>query len=166
MPELQRLRPDHAPAVLAFELENRRFFAAHVPDRGDAYFAEFDDRHRALLDEQEAGLHHFHVLVSEGGKVVGRLNLIDVADASAELGYRIAERVTGRGIATTAVAQLCELAAAEYGLSLLRAATSVENVASQAVLIRNGFTAIGEVADESGRRDLRFILDLAARTTS
>ncbi|MEV4065036.1 hypothetical protein [Nonomuraea dietziae] len=39
MPELQRLRSDHASALLAFERENRAYFAASIPDRGDAYFA-------------------------------------------------------------------------------------------------------------------------------
>ena len=28
MPKLQLLRPDHAPALLVFELENRAYFAA------------------------------------------------------------------------------------------------------------------------------------------
>jgi [ribosomal protein S5]-alanine N-acetyltransferase len=34
MPELQRLHADHAPAVLAFELANRTYFAAFISDRG------------------------------------------------------------------------------------------------------------------------------------
>ena len=33
MPELQRLRADHAPAVLAFELANRAYFAAFISER-------------------------------------------------------------------------------------------------------------------------------------
>jgi hypothetical protein len=31
VPELQRLHPGHAPAVLAFELANRSYFAGFVP---------------------------------------------------------------------------------------------------------------------------------------
>ncbi len=45
MAALERLRPDHAPALLAFERENRAYFAASVPDRGDAYFTDFDARY-------------------------------------------------------------------------------------------------------------------------
>jgi [ribosomal protein S5]-alanine N-acetyltransferase len=45
MPDLELLRPDHAPALLAFEQENRAYFAAWVPDRGDDYFANFAERH-------------------------------------------------------------------------------------------------------------------------
>lgn len=44
MPEVQPLRPDHAPALLAFERANRAYFAASVPDRGDDYFARFAER--------------------------------------------------------------------------------------------------------------------------
>src|SRR5437870_12696435 len=34
LPDLQLLRLDHAPALLAFEWETRASFAASVPDRG------------------------------------------------------------------------------------------------------------------------------------
>src|SRR5680860_1919039 len=87
VPELQRLRADHAWALLAFEQENRTYFAASVPDRGDDYFTRFEARHRDLLAEQAAGLHFFHVLVGTGGEVLGRANLVDVADGSAAVSY-------------------------------------------------------------------------------
>jgi ribosomal-protein-alanine N-acetyltransferase len=84
--ELELLRLDHAPALLAFERENRAYFAKSIPDRGDEYFAEFDARHRDRLAEQDAGLCFFHLLVNSDGEVLGRINLVDVADGSAELG--------------------------------------------------------------------------------
>jgi [ribosomal protein S5]-alanine N-acetyltransferase len=145
VPELQRLRADHAPALLAFELENRDYFAASVPDRGDAYFATFDERHRELLGWQAEGTDFFHVLVEEDGAIVGRVNLFEVTGRSADLGFRIAERAAGRGLATAAVRQVCALAVAEYGLSDLRAKARVENVGSRAVLTRTGFVPTGEV---------------------
>ncbi len=40
MPELQRLRADHASAVLDFELANRAYFAASISDRGDEFYEE------------------------------------------------------------------------------------------------------------------------------
>ncbi|MFF7468864.1 GNAT family N-acetyltransferase [Streptomyces sp. NPDC008092] len=144
MPELQLLRPDHAPAVLAFELENRAYFAAAIPDRGDEYFARFDERHRDLLAEQEAGICYFHVLVDAAGEVLGRVNLIDVGDGGADLGYRIAERAAGRGLATWGVGEVCRRALDTYGLTTLRAAAALRNAASRAVLARTGFTVTGE----------------------
>ncbi|MFI5529524.1 GNAT family N-acetyltransferase [Kitasatospora sp. NPDC051853] len=160
---LQQLRPDHAPAVLAFERENRAYFAASVPDRGDGYFAAFEERHRALLAEQAAGVCHFHVLLDDAtGEVLGRFNLVDVADGEAELGYRVAERAAGRGLATAAVGALLELAASAYGLTALRAVTTPDNAASRAVLARTGFTVTGETTLGGGLPALTFRRSLEA----
>jgi [ribosomal protein S5]-alanine N-acetyltransferase len=144
MPEIQRVRLDHAPALLAFEQENRAYFAASIPDRGDDYFTHFDARHRALLAEQAAGVHFYHVLVEADGAVVGRINLFDVTESTAQLGFRIAEKSAGQGLAQRAVLQICDIAVAEYGLTTLVAAATVENVASRAVLARTGFLPVGE----------------------
>lgn len=150
MPVLERLRSDHAPALLAFERENRAFFAASVPDRGDAYFEAFDARHRALLDEQEGGRIAFHVLVGDDGEILGRFNLVDLEGGSAELGYRLAEKATGRGLATHGVREVCRLAREEYGLSRLTAATTLGNGPSRALLARVGFGAVGSVTLPGG----------------
>ena len=96
---LRPLGPEHEQAVLAFEVENRDYFRGFVADRGDDYFVHYSQRHRALLIEQAAGVCAFHVLVDEAGSVVGRFNLYDLADGSAEVGYRVA----GSGVATSAV---------------------------------------------------------------
>ena len=143
MPDLKRLHAGHAPAVLAFELANRAYFAASVSDRGDAFFDQFTERHSALLAEQEAGLGAFYVLAAEDGSVLGRFNLIFARDGTAELGYRVAQHVAGRGVATATVRELCRLAAARHGLRTLRAATSSGNIASQKVLTKAGFVPVG-----------------------
>jgi ribosomal-protein-alanine N-acetyltransferase len=160
MPEIQLLRPGHAAGLLAFERENRAYFAASISDRGDDYFARFDERLRALLDEQEAGLAYFHVVAGGGGEVLGRVNLVDVADGGAELGYRIAERAAGAGLATWAVRELCGIAANRYGLTKLRAATTLDNAASRAVLARSGFDVVGE-SQFGGRPGLSYLRSLA-----
>ena len=143
MPELQRLRADHASAVLEFELANRAYFAASISDRGDEFYEQFTERHDALLTEQQAGVRAYHVLVAEDGSVLGRFNLIFVVDGSAVLGYRVAQHAAGRGLATATVRELCELATAQYGLRKVRAATSLQNTASQKVLTKAGFLAVG-----------------------
>ncbi|MEV0647039.1 GNAT family N-acetyltransferase [Phytomonospora sp. NPDC050363] len=159
MPELQLLDAGHVSALLAFELDNRDFFAATIPDRGDAYFAEFDERLAALLAEQAEGVCFFHVLVDDDGSILGRFNLVDVADGQAELGFRLAEKATGRGLATAAVAELFGRAARDYGLTSLRAGTTLTNTASRAVLERNGFQRDG-VTEFRGRPALTFVRDL------
>ncbi|MBO0891692.1 MAG: GNAT family N-acetyltransferase [Acidothermales bacterium] len=143
MPELQRLRADHAQAILAFELANRAYFATFISDRGDDYFDRFTDRHDALLTEQDAGAGAYYVLVAEDGEVLGRFNLIFTGNATAEVGYRVAQHVAGRGVATATVRELCRLAATRHGLRTLRAATAHRNVASQRVLTKAGFVPVG-----------------------
>ena len=164
MPELQQLRPDHGPAVLEFELANRAYFAAFISDRGDDFFDHFTDRHRAMLAEQEAGLGAFYVLVAADGAVLGRFNLYDIKDGSAELGYRVAQDVAGRGVATATVRELCRLAATRHGLHSLKAATSHANVASQKVLTKSGFVPVGpaDPADIGGRPGTRYQRELTA----
>jgi len=162
MVRLERLRADHADAVLAFERENRAYFARTIPDRGDAYFtpAGFAARHQALLTEQTIGTCHFHVLLDEEGRVTGRINLVDVEHAGAELGYRIAENAAGKGVATAAVGTMCGLAARTYGLTTLTAVTTLDNLGSRTVLERNAFTAVEElqVDDRPGVRYRRSLL--------
>jgi ribosomal-protein-alanine N-acetyltransferase len=149
VPELQQLHADHAPAVLAFELANRAYFAASISDRGDEFFDQFADRHCELLAEQETGIGAYYVLVAEDGSVLGRFNLYRFQDGTAELGYRVAQHVAGRGVATATVLELCRLAAARHGLRTLRAATSHQNAASQKVLTKAGFVPAGP-ADPAG----------------
>jgi [ribosomal protein S5]-alanine N-acetyltransferase len=164
VPELQRLRADHAAAVLAFELANRAYFAASISDRGDEFFDHFAERHAALLAEQAAGIGAFYVLVAEDGSVLGRFNLVFTADGTAELGYRVAQHIAGRGVATATVRELCQLAPGRYGLRTLRAAASRENAASQKVLAKAGFVPAGPAApaDLGGKQGTWYQLRLDA----
>ena len=164
MPELQRLHAGHAPAVLAFELANRAYFAAFVSDRGDEFFGQFTARHAALLAEQEAGTGAYYVLVADDGSVLGRFNLYFAEDGTAKLGYRVAQHVAGHGVATATVRELCRLASARHGLRTLKAATTHENVASQKVLAKAGFVPAGPAgpADLGGKQGTWYQRDLAA----
>jgi [ribosomal protein S5]-alanine N-acetyltransferase len=162
MPELEQLRDRHAAVVLAFEVENRAYFAASVSDRGDDFFAEFTDRHSASLGEQDAGICALYVLVDDDGSVLGRFNLYDIEDGTANLGYRVAQQATGHGVATESVRELCRIAAARHGLRTLRAATSHDNVASQRVLTKAGFIPVGPAtpADLGGKSGTWYQLEL------
>jgi ribosomal-protein-alanine N-acetyltransferase len=128
---------------------HRTYFASFISDRGEKFFDHFDESFRELLAEQEAGNSIFHLLVSEDGTVLGLFNLRDLQEGTAVLGYRVAQHVAGRGVATATVQELCRIAAEQYGLRTLRAATTVDNVASQKVLLKTGFAPDGP-ADPAG----------------
>ena len=104
MPELQRLRADHAPAVLAFELANRAYFATFISDRGDEFYDHFTEQYNVSLAEQEAGICAFYVLVAEEGSVLGRFYLVDIEDHAALLGGERGRTrtVSARGLAVRA----------------------------------------------------------------
>jgi ribosomal-protein-alanine N-acetyltransferase len=159
VPELQPLRTGHGPAVLAFELANRGYFAGFISDRGDEFFDQFTEQHSAMVAEQEAGHGAYYVLVDDDGSVIGRFNLYDIKDGTAVLGYRVAQHVAGRGVATAAVRELGRLAAAQHGLRTLKAATTHENVASQRVLVKAGFVPVGP-ADIVGKPGTWYQRDL------
>ncbi|MFF2659007.1 GNAT family N-acetyltransferase [Kitasatospora sp. NPDC058032] len=165
MPELKQLNAGLAPAVLAFELANRAYFAVSVPDRGDEFYEHFADRYSALLAEQEAGICAFYVLVAEDGAVLGRFNLYDLEDGAAGLGYRVAQHVAGRGVATATVRELCRLAAERHGLRTLRAATTHANAASRKVLTKAGFVPAGpaDPADLGGEPGTWYRCELALK---
>ena len=164
MPELQLLSPDHAAAVLAFELANRAYFAAHISDRGDEYFDRFADKHRAMLAEQKAGLGAYYVLVADDGSVLGRFNLFFTGNGTANLGYRVAQAAAGHGVATATAKELIVLATTRYGLRTLRAATSTQNAASQKVLAKVGFVPAGpaDPSEIGGQQGSWYQLDLIA----
>ena len=85
--------------------------------------------------------------------MLGRFNLILVDEGVADLGYRVAQRVAGRGVATATVRDLCSLAASRHGITTLRAATSHANVASQRVLLRGGLCPGGAGRSRRHRRE-------------
>ena len=161
MPALELVRLDHAAALLSFEQENRAYFAASIPDRGDEFFARFDHEHARLLTRQAAGTDYFHVLIGDDGEVLGRVNLVEITDGCAELGFRMAEKVAGRGLATAGVRQVCTLARTEYGLVRLRARATSDNRGSRAVLARTGFAATGEIV-LNGKPGTSYSLSLVA----
>lgn len=156
--KLQQLDAGHAGAILEFETRNRAFFAASVPDRGDEFFADYPTRHAALLAMQDAGTDLFHVLLTDDGTIAGRVNLIEIGNREAELGYRVGQDFTGRGVATRAVDQACHLARTK-GLTRLRATVPTDNRASRAVLLRNGFNVTGATTvDGRPAQDFRRVL--------
>jgi [ribosomal protein S5]-alanine N-acetyltransferase len=163
-PELQRLRAQHGPAILAFEMENRAYFAASISDRGDEFFEHFSDQYDELLAEQETGRDAYFVLVEAGGAVIGRFNLVHISDGDAELRYRVAQREAGRGVATAGVQEVCRLAASQFGLRTLRARTTHDNIGSQKVLTKAGFTPCGST-NIKGRPGTWYRRELAGGST-
>lgn len=144
------LRPatvDDADELARLYARERRFLAPFDPVRPASYFNTAGQR--ALMAQtaelRAAGLLERFLMVV-ANEVVGMIsvsNIVRGAFQSANVGYFVAERHNGRGYATRAVAGAVEWAFGEVGLHRLEAGTLIDNVASQRVLERNGFTRIG-----------------------
>jgi ribosomal-protein-alanine N-acetyltransferase len=127
--------------------ENREFLAPLEPLRPDAFYTfEGQRRHIAqLTDRRTAGTAYPFVIVL-GGKPAGAINLSNVvhgAFQSGNVGYWVAEKHNGLGVATRALGLVCERAFGEIGLHRVEAATLLDNYASQRVIEKNGFVRIG-----------------------
>jgi ribosomal-protein-alanine N-acetyltransferase len=84
--------------------------------------------------------------IVDGEAIVGTIALSNIVRRflqSAVLGYWVARDRQGRGLATLAAGEVVRFAFDELGLHRVEAGTLVDNVASQRVLEKNGFTRIG-----------------------
>lgn len=136
--------------IFQFELDNKEFFESMLPPRPDGYFDEekYSNIVDELLEECKSGDCYLHLIRdAKTQKVIGRINLSVIKSderSIAELGYRVAENVQGKGIASKAVEMIKKLAFDKYNIHTLEAGTSTDNIGSQRVLVKNGFVMIGE----------------------
>ena len=144
MISLELLSEENSLDVYLFEKENREYFERNLPPRPANYFESevFKEITRELLREQENHDVYMHLIRDSQGVMVGRINLSVLGKdrKTAELGYRIGENVSNLGYASEAVKLVLEKAFTTYGLHKIIAGTATDNLASQRVLLKNGFT--------------------------
>jgi RimJ/RimL family protein N-acetyltransferase len=92
-------------------------------------------------------------MIAEDGEVVGLCSVARMpVDGELHIGYGIAPSRQGTGAATRAIAALVQWARTDTRVSRITADTAIENIASQRVLERNGFSQVDERIDpEDGR---------------
>ena len=133
MIRLELLSEENSTDVYSFEKENREYFEQSLPPRPANYFdlEGFKEITRELLTEQTNRDVYMHLIRDAQGAMVGRINLsvLENDQKTAELGYRIGENYTNLGKSFHA-----------YGLNKIIAGTATDNLASQRVLLKNGFT--------------------------
>ena len=144
MISLELLSEENSLDVYFFEKENRKYFERNLPPRPANYFdlEGFKEITRELLTEQTNRDVYMHLIRDLQGVMVGRINLsvLENNRKTAELGYRIGENVSNLGYASEAVKLVLEKAFTTYGLHKIIAGTATDNLASQRVLLKNGFT--------------------------
>lgn len=143
---LRLLQQADGPALLQMELANRAWFERYIAPREEGFYSEAGvEAHIAqFLREFAQGRILPLVLLNHGGEICGRANLHEIDGRSAKLGYRLAQQVCGRGLATRIALHLCELARHPYALQALHTSVAAQNLASVRVLQKCGFIHQGQ----------------------
>ncbi len=144
---VRRARPSDAAEVSALLLRNAEHLAPFEPARPAGWASADGQRgHLETAARLTAEGGAYAAVIELDGRIVGRINLNHIvrgALRSADLGYWVSADVSGRGVATAAVRRMLGVAFGPLELHRVQAGTLVENLASQAVLHRNGFERIG-----------------------
>lgn len=149
MPLVTRpLDREDVEALTTLHVENRQFLAPWQPRRPDAYFTAAGQRDavETLLAQQASGSAVPRVILDGSGAVVGALTIASIirgAFQSCSVGYWLAERAQGQGLATAAVREAAALAFADLRLHRVQAETLLHNHRSQRTLQRVGFEQYG-----------------------
>lgn len=141
------LTPADAEPLAALLARNRAFLEPFEPERAPGFYTVEGQRERlAQLEAQRReGTGLAYAILDERG-LAGTIALSNVARGvfqSANVGYWVDHARNGRGLASRALAEVIEDAFGPLRLHRLEAGTLVDNVASQRVLEKNGFTRIG-----------------------
>lgn len=163
---IRELTPADVEALLAFETLNREWFESHIYPRPPSFYSAqgVAEHIEGYLADFAAGAWHGFVIEDAEGHIIGRANLksIDAASGTAQVGYRIAEKTCGQGVATQALKFLIDYAKRRLGLVQLVAYAYDSNVGSQKVLTRCGFVVDQATDDEAENGTTRFVLALGS----
>lgn len=144
---LRVLRADDAPELAASYVRNREHLAPWEPDRDDVFYTEAGQVAIVTnaLSAHSDGL-SLPLVLTSGTRIVGRVNINSIvrgAFQNCHLGYWVAAGFQGQGLMKKAVAATVAIVRDELGLHRIEAGTLVHNVASQRVLLANGFEQFG-----------------------
>jgi ribosomal-protein-alanine N-acetyltransferase len=138
---------DDAEPLAEAQVRNRDHLRPWDPRRTEAWFTAAGQAARlsGQLERHKNGQVMPWVLV-EGDRIIGAATLTDIVPGpfrSASLGYWVDGGAVGRGLATVAVRAVADIADTQLRLHRIEASTLTNNLASQRVLAKCGFSQIG-----------------------
>jgi ribosomal-protein-alanine N-acetyltransferase len=142
---IRALSVKDAPAVLDLRVANKDFFEPYEPSRQPLSFTVAAQKAQleAGVRQWQADLGYaFGIFDIDSDEMIGRValsNIVWSAWQNATLGYFIAEKYNGRGIATDAVRCACSFAFKEAHLHRVQAGVMPRNKGSIRVLEKVGF---------------------------
>lgn len=97
----------------------------------------------------------FRAVVMDG-KIIGSVSVerkADIYRLDGELGFMLLKDYWNRGLMSQAVGQVCEIAIKELGLNRITANVFHPNLASQRILLKNGFEQEGTMRKAAKKGD-------------
>ncbi|HEY2508352.1 MAG TPA: GNAT family protein [Streptosporangiaceae bacterium] len=144
---------DDATELAELLTASRAFLAPFEPERAPFYFTPDGQRAaiRNALASHAQGTSLPHVIRTGSGELAGRITLNGIVRGpfqSCSVGYWVGAAFTRRGLASAALRDIISIAFADggqqgLGLHRIQAETLLDNLASQRVLARAGFSQIG-----------------------
>jgi [ribosomal protein S5]-alanine N-acetyltransferase len=144
---IRLIRLADAPAIASHLVRDAEEFARWEPARPDRFYTTNGQisRIEQLLDTHSKGSGWPGVILADG-VVIGQVTVSTILRGPFQkgfLGYWVASKFQGQGHASRAVGLVLRVMTEELGLYRAEAHTQIENLASQRVLRRNGFTPWG-----------------------
>lgn len=149
---LRALTPEDAPAVQLLAGDERiADTTANIPHpypdgEAERWLAS------VAIDTQAGTQVSYAICLADTGELVGCVSLMHIAEREAEIGYWVGVRYWGRGIATQAVRGIVDYGLGVMGLRRIHARVLSRNAASGKVLLKLGFTHLGNQPTTCGYR--------------
>ncbi|MFD8424717.1 GNAT family N-acetyltransferase [Streptomyces sp. NPDC059466] len=145
------IEPSDGPALAALHSRDRQTYARWLPARPPEFYTPDGQAAviASLLASHDQGLAWPGVVVCDG-TVIGQVNISSILRGPFQkgfLGYWVSSLHQGLGHTSGAVGLVLRIAEDELNLHRLEAHTQLENLASQAILRKHGFSSWGIAHD-------------------
>ena len=150
---LRQLQPEEAHQIFALVDRNRDYLAKWLPwaehTRSSADSEEFI--HQMLSKRADGSEYGYGIVLN--GKPVGHMSLMHLTDGGQpEIGYWVASEMAGQGIATKAAGALTAFGFEVLGLQRIIIKAQPDNLASNKVAQKLGYTLDETVFDEEANQ--------------
>lgn len=151
---LRLFQPEDAEPMFALIDRNRK----HLSQYGEPTARKYPDVSSVLESIMSPPDEKMRFGVWVDGTLVGSVNLKSRSRTIGEIGYWLASEYTGKGYATCAVQALRNYAFRSLGFESIGAEVHKDNLASQRVLERAGFTNMGRPPLSKEKEDIRLFM--------
>lgn len=152
---LIQLQPEHADRLFELTDTNREYLGEFLP--WVPYVQTVDDSRNHILETLDNRAHNqtYTYGIEVDGEIVGDISLRNLqpdATDRVEIGYWMTKECAGKGITTLATRALSDFGVNILGLKKITIRAEPDNVGSNKVAEKAGYTFTGQVDDEKYKR--------------